>query len=88
MSIQGIPVGSAVRIKRDDGCDQTLLRWRPTASRADDAFVTPKVPVTGSDRLVLLQTTLAERMSFSHVRTSSGVEGYVQSKYEAALILR
>ena len=83
-----IPTGSAVRIKRDDGSDRTLLRSRPTNSRADDAFVTPKAPITGDDRLVLLETTSAEATSFSHVRTSSGVGGYVQSKYEAALILR
>jgi len=83
-----IPAGSAVRIKRDDGSDRTLLRSRPTNSRADDAFVTPKAPITGDDRLVLLETTSAEGTSFSHVRTSSGVEGYVQSKYEAAFILR
>ena len=78
-----LPLGSAVCIKRDDGSDRTLLRVRPTNSRADDAFVVPKVAITGDDRLQLLQNTAAEGASFSLVKTSSGVEGYVQSKYIA-----
>ena len=78
---KSIATGSSVCIKRDDGSDRTLLRSRPTNSRADDAFVTPKVTVSGDDRLVLLQTATAEGAAFSFVRTSSGAEGYVQSKY-------
>ncbi len=73
--------GSTVCIRRDDGTDRTLLRVRPTNSRSDDAFVAPKVVISGDDRLQLLQTVSAEGSSFSLVKTSSGVEGYVQSKY-------
>jgi hypothetical protein len=85
MSIGGkdVPLGSAVCIRRDDGTDRTLLRARPTNSRSDDAFVAPKVAITSDDRLQLLQRTAAEGCAFSLVRTSSGVEGYVQSKYIA-----
>jgi hypothetical protein len=78
-----VPLGSAVCIRRDDGTDGTLLRARPTISRSDDAFVAPKVEITSDDRLQLLQITAAEGCAFSLVRTSSGVEGYVQSKYIA-----
>jgi hypothetical protein len=78
---KGIATGSSVFIKRDDGSDRTLLRSRPTNSRSDDAFVTPKVTISGDDRLVLLQTATAEGTAFSFVRTSAGAEGYVQSKY-------
>ena len=81
MSLPDIPVGSTVCIKRDDGSDRTLLRARPTNSRSDDAFVTPKTPIVGDERLVLLQTTYAEGTAFSMVKTTRGVEGYVQSKY-------
>ena len=76
-------VGSTVCIRRDDGSDRTLLRVRPTNSRNDNAFVAPKVAISGVNRLQLLQTTTAEGSSFSLVKTSSGVEGYVQSKYIA-----
>ena len=81
MSLSDIPVGSTVCIKRDDGSDRTLLRARPTNSRSDDAFVTPKTPIIGDERLVLLQTTSAEGTAFALVKTTHGVEGYVQSKY-------
>jgi hypothetical protein len=81
MSLSDIPVGSTVCIKRDDGSDRTLLRSRPTNSRSDDAFVAPKTPIVGDERLVLLQTTSAEGTAFALVRTTNGVEGYVQSKY-------
>ena len=74
-------LGRSVCIKRDDGNDRTLLRVRPTCSRADDAFVTPHATIFASDRLVLLDTRLAEGTEFSYVRTKTGVEGYVQSKY-------
>ncbi len=74
-------IGSTVCIRRNDGSDSTLLRVRPTISRSDDAFLSPKVAITGDDRLQLLQTTLAEGSAFSLVMTSSGVQGYVQSKY-------
>jgi hypothetical protein len=39
--------GSTVCIRRDDGTDRTLLRVRPTNSRSDDAFVAPKVVISG-----------------------------------------
>jgi serine/threonine protein kinase len=77
------PALATVCIRRDDGSDRTLLRVRPTNSRAEDAFVAPKVVIYDHDRLRLLQTVSAEGSSFSLVKTSSGVEGYVQSKYIA-----
>ena len=76
-----IPQGSVVRLRRDDGADVTLLRQRPTSSRTADAFVTPKIVLTSADRLTFLQTVAAEGTSFSIVRTTSGVQGYVQAKY-------
>jgi hypothetical protein len=72
--------GSVVRIKRDDGTDETLLRCRPTCSRSDDAFVVPAVLISGDDELVFVKSISAEGTEFSLLRTSSGIEGYVQSK--------
>jgi serine/threonine protein kinase len=77
----GMHIGRSVCIRRDDGQDRTLLRVRPTCSRDDDAFVTPHATIFASDRLVLIDTRFAEGTEFSYVRTKSGVEGYVQSKY-------
>ena len=78
-----IPLGSTVCVRRDDGTDHTLLRVRPTNSRSADAFLVPNVVISSDDRLELLQRVAAEGSTFSLVRTSSGVEGYVQSKYIA-----
>ena len=81
MSISDVPAGSAVVHKRDDGSGRTLLRVRPTNSRSDDAFVTPKTFLSSDDRLVLLQTTCAEGTAFALVKTKHGVQGYVQSQH-------
>jgi hypothetical protein len=37
------------RLRRDDGADTTLLRERPTNSRASDVFVKPPASVGGAD---------------------------------------
>jgi hypothetical protein len=76
-----IAPGSLVCIRRDDGTDATLLRRRPTVSRAADAFVTPKLVITAADRLMFLKMDIAEGASFALVRTDFGVEGYVHLSY-------
>jgi hypothetical protein len=76
--------GSLVCLRRDDGTDSTLLRRRPTSSRTPDAFVSPKVVLTGADRLTYLQTVTADGAAFALVRTAADVEGFVSLKHVAA----
>ena len=73
--------GSPVFLFRDDGTDATLLRQRPTNSRSADAFVVPKVVISAADRLLFLDLVEAEGVAFALVRTASGVQGFVNSKY-------
>jgi hypothetical protein len=81
---EGFGYGSLVCLRRDDGSDATLLRQRPTSSRAADAFVVPKVVLTAADRLTYLKTVSAEGAAFARVLTGAGIEGYVSLKYVVA----
>ena len=55
------------RLRRDDGNDATLLRKRPTNSRAPDAFVKPSLGISGAD-LVLFLRSVEGKIHHSRLR--------------------
>ena len=57
----------ACRLRRDDGNDATLLRERPTNSRAPDAFVKPSLGISGAD-LVLFLRSVEGKIHHSRLR--------------------
>ena len=68
---------SAAEVRRSDGDGRTLLRKTPTASREASVFVLPRCSVADGDRVQVVR----EEEGFAWVRTSAGVEGYLNRKY-------
>jgi hypothetical protein len=71
-------------VMRNDGCETTLLRCRPSDSKSSNIWVSGNACVKQGEIVAVVRSNAAGEEGFALIRTHEGVEGFIRAEYVAA----